>query len=66
MEKVSIYCSNPEIYISTEMNLIPRKGDFIGVWVNDKWTVLEVEMIVFEFSECDSFDEIEIRLKANR
>ena len=30
------------------MDNIPRKGDKIGLWINDTWTVVDVEYTVFE------------------
>ena len=51
--KVKVIDENGDLLFSTNMDNIPRKGDKIGLWINDTWTVVDVEYTVFELLKND-------------
>lgn len=67
--RVKIFGSETEeFHFDSTMPVLPKKGEFIGFWVDkdkDKeWVVAEVLQLVYEFDKSNKFECVEITVFA--
>lgn len=46
----------------TNMPLIPRIGESIGYWYNDKWQISIITQVIYEFDQTGSYILAEINV----
>jgi len=56
------FCLEDSSIIETTMPVIPQKGDSIGLWINEEWTICQVEFLVYQFEPDGIYNRVEINI----
>jgi hypothetical protein len=63
MIKIKVYdLEEDKIYFEGSMPSLPKKGECIGFWYENEWTIRPVAQLVYEFDEDNNFLLVEITI----